>query len=474
MTRWFNLVAMSLLFLISILIEIQESVIIFSSGVHYSFYAIIILISLMPIIEILFNRYLKTLRFYAISIFILALVLSILIDFEYFIGTALQIVALVMALKYAVENDRLKKYHFAYVVYGFLMLILSSLLRFLPSQNLPNILIFNIGDDINVSGVPAFFSNGIVIASFRYFVFSFSFQYMIIILILGFFLMENARGIIRISNLESRSQSNILNLTSMSFSVFSCQCETVTSIIPAIGAEILGLISIPIIIESLILSVGTFIYLHMVERGRDGIFGKMWNNNNHNMKVLVLAIIIMVASPIIISTGVYFNLQINLLFYFGTNIGLFAVSSFVFLNFFKVMGFQVRISALIYSVLSACILLLMVIWYFPFLLDRTVTNGLLFSLMGISSIVSGLILSVMIMPIDKRGRSVIYEYITGMFPIIFVVILYFTVITSSQIWNVFTITDQLEFALILLGVTLPFMWFATNYSIYGNYFMSKR
>ncbi len=60
-----------------------------------------------------------------------------------------------------------------------------------------------------------------------------------------------------------------------------------------------------------------------------------------------------------------------------------------------------------------------------------------------------------------------------MFPVVFVIVLYYTVITSSQIWPAFSITSQLIFGLVLLGISLPIMWFSTNYSIYGNYIANK-
>ncbi len=177
----------------------------------------------------------------------------------------------------------------------------------------------------------------------------------------------------------------------------------------------------------------------------------------------------MVISPILITVGVYYDLQKNLLFYFGTNLGLFAVSSLIFTRLFGEIRIRLEISQIMYAFLAFFTIFFMVVWYIPVILDLAVSNGIIFSIMGLFSVISGLILSFMLTPIDKIRRSIIYEYITGMFPIVFVIVLYYTVITSSQIWPVFSITSQLVFALVLLGLSLPFMWFSTNYSIYGNY-----
>lgn len=469
MARAAYLSFLSIIYLLSIIIEIVEGITIFSGHISYLFYSIIGLIALMPLLEYIFYKKVSILKFYPISIFILSNFLTILLDFNYFPSLALQIIALVFSVRYIIDNDKMKKYHLIYIIYGFLMLLISSLLRVISFEKLSQVLIFNIGDDINVKGVPFFFSNGIVVAGMRYFVFSFSFQYMIIILILGFLLLENARRIIRLSTTKNRGKSNILNLTSMSFSVFSCQCETVTSIIPAIGAEILGIISLPIIAESLILSIGTFLYLHFVQKGRYGMFGKIWNSKKKSMGLLFVALAVMILSPLLITLGVYFGLQRNLLFYFGTNLGLFAVSSLIFTRLFSAISIRIKISKIVYVVLGILTIIFMVAWYIPVILDIAVSNGIVFSIMGLFSVLSGLLLSLILIPINKVGRSIIYEYITGMFPIVFVIVLYYTVITSSQIWPVFSITSQLIFALILLGISLPIMWFSTNYSIYGNY-----
>ena len=469
MSKLIYLLSLSFFFLISVILQIVEGTIIFSAATYALFYLIVGLAALMPLLEYVFSKKLVILRFYPISIFILAMILSILLDFAYFPGLIFQAIALVFAIRYIVDFDSLKKYHLAYVFYGFMMLALSSLLREIPYQNISQVLVFNIGDDINVAGVPFFFSNGVVVAGMRYFVFSFSFQYMAIILILGFLLLENARGVINIARIRKSGNSSAVNLVSMSFSVFSCQCETITSIIPAIGAEILGIISLPVILESLALSIGTFAYLHFLRNGKYGIFGKLWNSKRQGKAILALSISAMAISPILVTVGVFFGFQKNLLFYFGTNLGLFAASAIVFTRLFYEIRLNIKLSRMLYIVFSIITTFLMVAWYFPALLEITINNGVAFSIMGIDSIISGLILSFMLIPVDKLKRSIIYEYIVGMFPVVFVVILYYTVITSSQIWPAFSISTQLIFALILLGISLPVMWISTNYSIYGNY-----
>jgi hypothetical protein len=462
-------------YLISIILGFYSGLYFLSSSISLSVIVLLLVVLLLPVVEICLPKKLRLLQFYPIGIFILAVFLTLLLDYGYLYTLILQFVSIVFALRYMFEYDHEKKFHITYIFYGFIMLVLSSLLRFVSFQLIPHVLIYGISDDINSKGITLFFKGGIVFSGLKYFILTISFQYLILILILGFLLLENVKGIIFIAMKNRKSNANALNLTSTTFSIFSCQCETTTSIVPAIGAEILGIISIPVILESLVLSIGTFVLIHYWKNDKNSEFFKeLWTRSGGNSKGIFVAIVLMISIPLIVTYGVYYDLQRNLLFYFLTNIGLFVVSTYVILNLLTAMKIEFTISKVLYFILSVLILILMVIWYIPYVLDSVVFSGILFSIMGIFSVISGLLLALILRPISKINRSIIYEYITGMFPIIFVIILYFTVITSSRIWPIFNITDQLIFGLVLLGITLPFMWFFTNYSIYGNRFFEKQ
>ena len=66
----------------------------------------------------------------------------------------------------------------------------------------------------------------------------------------------------------------------------------------------------------------------------------------------------------------------------------------------------------------------------------------------------------------RNNRIVAFEYVGGMLPVISIIILYFTAVSSLDIWPVFGITQQLYFSIIFLAISLPLMWFFTNYAIY--------
>lgn len=477
MFRRYGIIGALLLYIASISLQFTTGFIILSPGTDLIF-LVFGLIGILPILEILFEYKIHFLRFYPISIFIFANIILATLTFSNFIIFALEAITIILSIRYLFYEDKQKVYRFVYIIYGISMMLISSVLRFTPLNIETNLLIFNSGDDVKPGGVPLFFQNGIVLSSPRFFILTISVQYIFIVLILGILLIENARGILKLARMRndvSGVKSQTLSVTSTTFSLFSCQCETTTSIVPAIGSEILGIVSVPIIFESLILSLGTFIIIHILLKHKNIDFLKrQWEKSTVSLSRILLISALIIAFPIAITTGVYLGYARNFLFYFGTNLGMFTVSTFVFLTVMQYTKSNFTFRKGMYAILSIAATILMVMWYVPSILTLTVDHGYIFSIMGISSIMAGFIISLILSGVEKVQRAIIFEYISGMFPIIFVIILYYSVVTGSQIWAQFSIVSQLEFSLLLLGITLPIMWYATNYSIYGNYRMQSQ
>lgn len=467
---YFLLILSDILYILSIVYLITKGETIFSPGSRDLATLFLSIIIIMPILEIFSYRMPKILSGYFISVFLISDLITLFLDFSVFIVMILQILSFIFGIRYILENIKERIYRFAYIFYGLIMMFIAALLRYDSIEKINNILVANISDDVKLSGIPIFFQNGIVIFSERFFIFSISIQFTIIILLLGFLLMENSRKIIEIAGKREKKRAEAFGLTSLSFSVLSCQCETTTSVIPAIGAEILGIISVPIILESLILSLMTFILIHYLERyGNNSFFEIIWRSNETSLRGIVLSIIGILFIPVFITLGSFYNLQSNLFFYFGTSIGVFVISTYIFFNVLKFLKIKIRAGVGIMSILSFMILVLMVIWYWPWILEDTVHNGVLFSLMGILSILNGFMFSIILSTLDKGKRIIATEYVAGMFPIIFVIALYYSIVTESVIWPIYSLATQEIFSLVLLGISLPFMWFATNYSIYSQY-----
>jgi hypothetical protein len=477
MPRYYGVLLALLLYITSIVLQFSTGFIILSPGTDL-IYVVFIIIGILPVLEFFFTDNFKIFRFYPLSIFILANIVLIITTFSNFPVFALEVFTVILCIRYIYYEDKQRIYNFIYIFYGFAMMLISSLLRFSIHNIHPNMYIFNSGDDVRPGGVPLFFQNGIVLSGPRYVLLTISIQYLLVILVIGFLLIENTRGIIKLARMRQDGtgiKSQTLSVTSTTFSLFSCQCETTTSIVPAIGSEILGIVSVPIVFESLALSLGTFIVIQILSRHRNiGFLREQWNRTSISINKILLLSALIIASPIVITTGIYLGYLHNLLFYFGTNLSMFAIATFVFLTVFQYSKITLKFNRPMYAILSIIATALMVIWYIPSILTITVEFGYIFSIMGISSILAGLIIAIMLSGVEKLQRAVIFEYIAGMFPVIFVIVLYYSVVTGSQIWAQFSIIDQLEFSLLLLGVTLPFMWYATNYSIYGNYSMQSQ
>ncbi|MCL4345705.1 MAG: hypothetical protein M1496_05010 [Candidatus Thermoplasmatota archaeon] len=464
------IITSDLLYLVSIILLNYSGDFVFSHGSEELTFLFLMIIMMMPILEIFSEKIHEILSGYFISVFLIADTLTIFLDFSNLSIMILQILAFILGFRYIMETNKRKFYRIAYVTYGVIMLFIASLLRYDPIQKINDVLVANISDDVRLSGIPIFFRDGIVIFSQRFFVLSISFQFLIIILLLGFLLMENSRKIIEIAGRSRGKTGEAFGLASMSFSVLSCQCETTTSIIPAIGAEILGVISVPVILESLILSLLTFIYIEILEkRGNTGLFEYLWNSNHITRIKLTASVLGILFIPVFITLGTSFNLESNLFFYFGTSIGVFVVSTYIFLNVMQFLTVGLKPGKIVMSLLIIAMLFLMVIWYWPAVLVMTVGSGILFSIMGVTSILTGFIFSVILTGLDRIDRVIAFEYAAGMFPVIFVLALYYSVVTESVIWPIYSLASQEIFSLVLLGISLPFMWLATNYSIYANF-----
>lgn len=464
------LILADLLYLFSILYLFDEGIPIFSHGSRNVTFLFLLLILLMPALEIFSIKIHRIFYGYFISVFLIADLISLFLDFSIFPVMVVQILAFILGIRYIIENVGARAFRIAYIFYGVVMMFIASLLRYDSIQKINYILVANISDDVRLSGLPIFFQNGIVIFSQRYFILSISFQFAIIILLLGFLLMENSRKIIEIAGNSKNKGAETLGLASMSFSILSCQCETTTSIIPAIGAEILGIVSVPVILESLLLSLMTFIVIHYLEKhGNNSFFEHLLNSSGTTFAEIISSIFFILFIPIFITIGTLYNLEANLFFYFGTSVGVFVISSYIFFNVFRFLRVRINVGNMQLGIILPVMLILMVIWYWPSVLEHTVNNGVLYSIMGLLSVFNGFLFAIILSGLNRSSRIIALEYATGMFPIIFVIALYYSVVTEHLIWPIYNLTTQEIFSLVLLGVSLPFMWFATNYSIYSQY-----
>ncbi len=473
LNNWFPVFG-GFLYISSLLYLLLGGDIILSSsyGSVQVFFILLVIAIILPSFDIILSRSESVIKFYPSAAFMAIIILTMMVDLKFLIPLILQTFSLLIFFRYIIKKSNSPVYHFTYVIFIIILFFLPNILRFSIIEYTPKILVFSIADDANIIGIPLLFQYGIVIASPYYFVLTISIQFSIIIFVLGFFLMENVREILSISGRRAQDVSGVV---SVSFSLLSCQCETVTSIIPAIGAEVLGIISIPLIIESLLLSFTTYVLLKSQKKGRKPvIFDKIWNADIVSNWLVIMTIFAIIALPILITIISYLGYQRNIYIYFSSNVGILVATYFFIYILQKSMSWNVfRVKGYIYAFFSIILIILMSVWYVPSVLVVTVSSGVLYGIMGVASSLSGILLFMMVHTLDKQTKAIAYEYTSGMFPLIFAILFYYLIISTTSIWPIYTYTDQIIFALSLLGVSLIPMWFFVNYSIYARFWHNK-
>lgn len=462
-------ISAGILYISSIIFTVETGTIVAFNYIQYIM-EVALLIFIIPIVSSILYFKSVDLANYFMGAFAAAEVLTLMLDFTNPIDLILQGLSLAISIRIVISGKRsYVPYYLSYFFYIFLMTILATLVRYVPFQFLRNIYVLPISADINSAGIPLLFTNGISIAGERYFVITFSYQFFIIIMLLGFFLIENIRMIIQLAR-GGRNVADKFTALSLSFTVLSCQCETTTSIIPVIGSEIIGLISLPVILESLLLSILTFVDIKLGMRGKyPGLFSYLWVKKAKKLWYILLVSGLLIVSPLIVTIGVYLNLQSNLIFYFSTNVGLFIVALISLLIIFQFFSLNFKIGRATLVLLGAISGVLMIIWYIPQILSIAIVSGVFFSIMGIISFVSGSIISIVLTSLKTREKIVFYEYLAGMFPLIFLIFLYISAVIQVEVWPQFNLLQQIYFSVILLLISLPVMWYFTNTSIYSYF-----
>ncbi len=461
-----------LFYLFSIFALFYQGDILLSFGADNTFYIIVALVTALPILDSIISGIDSRLKRYPSAAFVALLLIFIVMDFEYFIPLLMQLISLFLVMRYILTGNARWKYHFGYILFIVAIFFISSLARIVLTENIPQIYVFSFTDDANLLGIPLIFLGGITISSPLIIVFSISIQFTVILMAIGFFLIENYH---EIASISKNNRKGSIGIISMSFTLLSCQCETISSVIPAFSAELLGLISTPLILESLALTSGTFILIRRQKKGiKPAFFDKMWNLNPGSKIMIPTLILLLILSPIFITLVSILGLQSNLFIYILTNLGVFLISFLLFLIFEKLLPMKaLNIGIIGKIIVSIIIAASMIIWYLPTVVFDVTSNGLEYGLMGVVSFISGFLLFLITRSMEKSVRSVTYEFVTGMVPTVFAIIFYFLAVTNTPIWLNYSLSDQLIFTLSVLGVTLIPMWISVNYSIYSMMWHNK-
>ena len=348
------------------------------------------------------------------------------------------------------------------IVFGFMML-LSGLVRISHASPGYAMAFASIYDDSPSVGVPFFFSGGVVVFT-EYFTITLSVASFSLYAFLGALLTENYSLIFRF--LKGKKNAMAGSTISGAMTAISCQCESLAATFPTVVVLLLSAFIVPLIAESIIFVILTNILLMAYYfRGRKvRLIERLWGVGSNRIYVALMAITILL-TPFLEIYGIFFSLESNLIFFGGINILMYVSGVFTALLIYRIFpAFSVRGKlAVVPLVLLSTII--MYIWYVPSLTYFAYLMPAVFALMGILSIVAGLITGVIYKSLDIHNRKLYLEYLTMMFSMLAIIVFYLSAVTRVTIWPEFGFLQQLTFSLILWAISLPVMWLSTNITL---------
>lgn len=410
----------------------------------------------------------KKLKVLFSAFLILFYALLVIFSIPYFNLTILFAIPLMLELREFRRLFRLKSregtWLVSVVVALMAMILLSGLLRALPSAQGIGMLVASISDDVTPGGTPLLFVGGLVFFT-QYLVFSISVQALLMFVVLSFLLVENYFLII--SFIRGNSRSIIGGQVSGALTVLSCQCESITAAFPAIVSLVLTAAIVPLILESIIL---VFMTNYLLRRRyligkRSSLLDSIYPIKRQNL-FLAGASVTIISLPLIETFGVYYGLQSSLYFFGSLDFLMLMAGIFVALLIERsgLLHFHSRgrlkiMLALAVSAVS------MFIWFYPPLALYTVSNGPIFALMSVVSFGGGVLAGLVYVIVGIEGRKLFLEFLAMMFTMFAIVVFYISILTGYSIWPFFGLTEQVIFSIAIWLVSLPFMWFATNIAL---------
>ncbi len=380
-------------------------------------------------------------------------------------------VTTVLQAAWIVGRPRILIYRWITSVSFFIFMVLAStLLRILPG-NLSGtgltLIVGSVLDSENPAGVPLLFKSALVLYGSSV-VFTLSFQYLILISVLSWLIPENFyliwklfltdRGV-RAAGGTVRGVPSLMNSAAV---VLSCQCEGVVASVPAISSLLVGILILPLIAEStLMLVASNLIFTMMLRRGETG-FRRLRRVLNRIMPVP--AVILLILLPPISIYGAMTGAETSIYYFYGLAAIMFLAGIIAGYSLFdRFLKAEARpfISMLSFFASATA----MFIWFLPVFSTYAFLNYGLYALMDLSSIVAGIVAALGVKTSGRNGSVLFTESISMMFPLVSLVIFYYSISSPDPIWWQFPVSSQIPFAIIMLLISLPLLWLTTILSV---------
>ncbi len=423
-------------------------------------------IAVIVLLYILLGGY-PAIQIYLVGTLIVAyayMAVAVLPDFSLFI---FPLISLALSIMLALRINMPRKSKFSrvamFVAVAIFMLILGGALRFYNNPAEFTMAFGSIYDDENPLGVPFLFYNGIVIYS-RFLVVTVSIPIILMFTGLAAVLTENYHLIVRYAS--TRRIAGIGKNFNSALTVLSCQCEGITASFPSIVATVLLSAVIPLISLSIILVLMTNLLLsrYFMKGRKVRILERIWAMPSRGYFTAIVAVFLPLEILFIVMS-VYLGYFRNLTVFSAINISMFVYGILFYHAVARILGFRINIPAYLEYIIIVVSTLLMFIWYIPALTTDSVTVVSYFVMMGFSSLISGAMAGLLFQNISARHRLLYFQYLTMMISTLAIVVFYISVIALHVIWPYFGMAEQIEFSLVIWGISLPFVWLGTNISL---------
>lgn len=337
------------------------------------------------------------------------------------------------------------------------MVAVSGILRVDSVTGLNQILAFSIYNDENPAGVPLLFYDGIIFQG-PLFVYTFSLPTFVVYSVISVVLSKNY---VLIYRTYVKTKLQVSSLVSGAATVLSCQCEGITGTLPSIAALAVSTLVVPVLMEGTVLVILTLVVLVFIA-GKSTSLGKL-PGSLRRIPPVAFAAGFMIFVPILETIAVAMGLLPNPIFFFGINFLMFLNGIFLFMLVQMALGkiWRSRNPIALTLISSA----LMIIWLVPFPVSLAEKSPLIFVVMNLCMIAAGILAYYAYAGFSKDHKILFLEYLSMMFAMTGLTVLYLSSFSGITIWGVFSFSSQLVFALVLVAVSLPIMWFITNLSL---------
>lgn len=445
---------------------IYSGLVVVDTNVRIQFYLMFLFLAALVLVALVFRN--PDIRALSLSFLIIFYAFLFIFSIPYYRISLLILIALVIEVReFSVRfsfRSRKGIWFLSFAAAITIMVLISGLIRVVPSAQNIGLLVASISDDVTPGGTPLLFQGGMVFFT-RYLVLSISSQALLMFSILSFLLVENYFLIIGF--VKRNSKSIIGGQVSGALTVLSCQCESITAAFPSIVSLILSAAIVPLIVESIVLVFMTNYLLRakFMKGIRSRALDRLYPVRNTRIFMAVSSAVILLM-PVLETVGVYLNWQASLYFFGGLNFAMLVAGIMAAIMITMIGSFNHRFrNPLAPSAIIGISSFAMLVWFYPPLTHLTVTNGSYFALMTIVSFAAGMASGITYRVLTPGGKRIFLEFLAMMFTMFAIIIFYVSVLSAYSFWSDFGLTEQIIFSIGIWVVALPFMWVATNVAL---------